>query len=237
MKKKQGEQEAKQILEVKGFVFDSSYCDDNSKESMPDLRFANGRYLEVTHTLHNHEIVRSINKFHQKSIDEQLQIMTDAKEAYDRITKNDYPQTLDGLTDEGLKQFKKDAKIVRNHFGIDISDLTKRSEFNCDSPIIESSTDNIIHEIREKAQKYSKGDTDLFIFILEDEYECLCDLLKTRNWNSCYDSFMNAVMTSPFNVVYLCVWDFEAQTYNIENPILLKFETFSDDNKLSLSQL
>lgn len=236
MKKKQGEQEAKQILEVKGFVFDSSYCDDNSKESMPDLRFANGRYLEVTHTLHNHEIVRSINKFHQKSIDEQLQIMTDAKEAYDRITKNDYPQTLDGLTDKGLKQFKKDAKIVRNHFGIDVSDLTKRSEFNCDSPIIESSTDNIIHEIREKAQKYSKGDTDLFIFILDDEYNCLCYLLKTGTWNGCYNAFMRSVIISPFNVVYLCVWNFKAQTYNIENPILLKFETVSDD-KLSFSHL
>ncbi|MCH5200990.1 MAG: hypothetical protein J1F60_08530 [Oscillospiraceae bacterium] len=235
MKQKQGEKEAKSILQSKGFEFDDTYYDDNSKNSMPDLRFVNGRYLEVTHTLHNHNIC-SPNNYCRKSIEEQLQIANDAEKALDRITARKYPRTSDELTDGGMTQFESDKITVKNHFGVDVSDFTKHSEFNCDIPIVESSTDNIIREIGEKASKHSKGDTDLFIFILEDEYNCLCDLLETKNWNGCYNSFMNSVIKSPFDVVYLCVWNFESQTYNTENPILLKFET-SSEQKLIYSRL
>ena len=235
MKQKRGEKEAKSILQSKGFEFDDTYYDDNSKDSMPDLRFVNGRYLEVTHTLHNHSVC-SLNNYCRKSIEEQLQIANYTEKALDRITSRKYPRTFDELTDGGMTQFESDKITVKNHFGVDVSDFTKHSEFKCNVLIVESSTDNIIREIKEKASKHSKGDTDLFIFILEDEYNCLCDLLETEKWNGCYNSFMNSVIKSPFDIVYLCVWNFESQTYNTENPILLKFET-SSEQKLIYSRL
>ncbi len=238
MKQKQGEQKAKSILHSKGIEFDDTYFDNNSRKSMPDLRMTNGRYLEVTHTLHNHNIFRKFNDFQRKSTGEQLQIMIEARNAYERIRKCDYPMTPDGegVTEEGFKHLQKDAKIVKKHFGMDISDFTKHSEFKCDVPAIECSTDNIIREIEEKASKYPNGDTDLFVFILESECECLCDLLSTGTWNGYYHGFMRSILLSPFKIVYLCVWDFESQTYNKETPRLLKFETISND-KLTYSQL
>lgn len=49
---KKGEFEAKSILEKLGVQFDESYYDDNSRNSMADFKYKNGRFLEVTHTRH-----------------------------------------------------------------------------------------------------------------------------------------------------------------------------------------
>ena len=218
---KKGEAEAIQILKLKGIVFDENYCDDNSKNSMPDLRYKDGRFLEVTHTYHNNSIVIKSNKFHQKSIKEQLEISTKAGEAYDRLIRLGYPQN-----EEVQKRYKTDANLLKSHFGLDVNDMTKNpSEFNCDSPIIVCSTDNIIYEIIEdKGKKHSSGDTDLFVFVLEDEYESIKYLLtKGSHQNGCYTYFMNNILNSPFPTIYICVWDFDNQKYIIENPILLKF--------------
>ena len=47
---KQGELEAKLILERKGIVFDETHQDDGSEHSLPDLKYLGvDRYLEVTH--------------------------------------------------------------------------------------------------------------------------------------------------------------------------------------------
>lgn len=224
---KKGEREAKQILQSKGFEFDELYIDDNSKPSMPDLRFKNGRYLEVTHTLHNHGNITHLNKYHQKSTDEQLRIAKEAKAAYDRIKTKGYPYTLDGLTTEGLKQYKRDRILVKEHYGLDVADGTRTEK--CDHPAIVSSVDNILREItKDKASKHPNSDTDLFIFILEDEYRCFCELIKSKSYNMYYDTFMNCIIKSPFKCVYLCVWDFESQSYNIENPVLIKMEKVSE---------
>lgn len=223
IKRKRGEAEAMQILQAKGILFDEKYNDEGKENSKPDLRYADGRYLEVTHTLHNHSTVCNLNRFQRKDIEEQLQIMSAAKEANDRNRKRNYPMTLEGLTDEGKEQFKRDVKVVRDHYGMDISDFTKHSEFNCDVPVIECSTDNIIRQVREKALKHTNGDTDLFVFILEDEYRCLCYLLETGTWNGCYNAFLNALFASLFPTIYICVWDFHNQKYDVENPKLLKF--------------
>ena len=223
---KKGESEAMQILKSKGIIFDESYCDDNSKESMPDLRYADGRFLEVTHTNHNNGIVTTPNKFNQKSIREQLKISEQAGKAYDRVNNFKYPKNEKGvITLEGKNLFQSDYKILKNHFGFDMKDTTKpTSEFNCDVPVIYCSSDNIIHEIvSDKGKKYSNRDVDLFIFILEGEYESVQYLLRTGYQNGCYMSFMHNIMCSPFQTIYLCVWDFKNQTYIITNPILLKF--------------
>ena len=224
---KKGELQAKQILQAKGFEFDETYIDNNSQPSMPDPNLKNGRYLEVTHTLHNHGYITHLNKLHKKSIEEQLRIMKEAKAAYDRIRTKGYPHTLDGLTDEGLKQFRRDRKLVKANMGLDVSDGTRTEK--CDIPVIESSVDNIIREVtKDKAPKYSNGETDLFIFVLEDELRCFYELIKSKNYNVCYDTFMNHVIQSPFKCIYLCVWDFESHSYNTQNPILVKMETLSE---------
>lgn len=56
LKRKKGEQKAITILENLGIEIDRNYHDDNSQQSMPDIRCINGRYIEVTHTLHNNSI-------------------------------------------------------------------------------------------------------------------------------------------------------------------------------------
>lgn len=157
---KQGEQEAKMILVRKGVAFDDNYHDDNSRPSMPDFKYLDEeRFLEVTHTLHNNAIITHINRFHRKSTAEQLEIMEKARNVYDRIHEYRYPDT-----EEGMVQYRCDLKLVKSHMGYDPTKWVfgeKLSEFDCDSPIIECSTENILREVREKGEKHKSGNTDL----------------------------------------------------------------------------
>ena len=220
---KQGEKEAKEILERKGIAFDETHHDDGSKHSLPDLKYlGEERFLEVTHTRHNNAIVTRINQFHRKSTNEQLEIMEKARNAYDRIHEGCYPNT-----EEGIAQYKRDLKLVKSHMGYDPTkwDFSEKfSEFDCDTPIIECSTDNILREVREKGEKHKSGNTDLFIFVLEDEFRVMMDLLRSGPQNGCYTAFFNSILSSPFPVVYVCAWNWEAQTYEIANPRIMKFE-------------
>lgn len=84
---KKGEKEAREILERKGIKFDNSYYDDNVGESKADLRYENGRFLEVTHTRHNNSIYYSPNKFSKKQLNEKMQLLHKVNNAYDRIKK------------------------------------------------------------------------------------------------------------------------------------------------------
>ena len=108
---KQGEQQAKEILERKGIAFDETHHDDGSKHSLPDLKYlGEDRYLEVTHTWHNNKIAKEPNQFHMKSTVEQLEIMENAHAAYERIRSLSYP-----LTEAGHAQYQRDLKIVKSH--------------------------------------------------------------------------------------------------------------------------
>lgn len=218
---KHGELETKTILERKGIAFDESYYDDNSSDSMPDFKYLDeNQYLEVTHTVHNNAIATHQNRFNRKCIAEQLAIMEQASAAKNRLFHYDYPQTQ-----KGQAQFEKDRKLLKSHLGYDVTKLDNQfSEFDCDLPIIECSTDNILQKLREKGKKHNKGDTDLFIFVLEDEFEVMIYLIESGNQNTCYTSFFNTMLQSPFSVVYVCVWCFESQTYETENPTIMKFE-------------
>ena len=100
---KPGEIEAKLILEHLGISFDSSYYDRNLGHSMADLKTTNGRYIEVTHTNHNKQIVISGNEFSKMSVSERISKMEDAHAAYIRLQQKDY------------YQFK--GKNPDNHFG------------------------------------------------------------------------------------------------------------------------
>jgi hypothetical protein len=61
--RKKGESEAIIILENIGIEIDRDYYDDNSHKSMPDIRCKDGRYIEVTHTLHNNAIPTTLSRF------------------------------------------------------------------------------------------------------------------------------------------------------------------------------
>lgn len=224
---KKGEQEAKTILQNEGIIFDEKYYDNNSEEKMPDLKEKDGKFWEVTHTNHNDSVALKMNKFQRKSIDEKNRIINKACESYDRIVKNKYPRSNGKLTADGQKQYEKDLKIVSEYFGIDIKAKAEQREFKCDNPIIEWSVDNIIYAINKKARLHPQNDTNLFVFISQEENELLVDLLESNKNNIYYTSFENCILNSPFDIVYLCVRDFYEQRYDLDKPILYKFVAVS----------
>lgn len=220
---KQGEQQAKEILERKGIAFDETHHDNGSKHSLPDLKYlGEERYLEVTHTLHNNKIAVEPNDYYMKSTSEQQEIEEKAFAAYNRIRHIGYPNT-----EEGKAQYKRDLKLVKSHYGYDPTkiDFSEQfSEFKCDRPTIECDPDNIIREVRSKEKTHNSGNTDLFIFVLEDEFRVMMDLLHSGQHNGCYAAFFNPILRSPFPVVYVCAWNWEAQTYEVDDPLIMKFE-------------
>ena len=227
-KMKDGEQAAKMILQNEGIVFDEGYYDDNSESKMPDFKEKDGKYWEVTHTNHNNSIPNKMNRFHKKNTVDKCKIINAAYESFERIRIKNYPQESGKLTPEGQKQFAFDAKNIKEHYGIDIKNKSQYSEFKCDNPIIEMSVDNIIDAINRKAELHPQNDTNLFVFISQEENELLVDLLESNKNNGYYISFMNCILNSPFDIVYLCVWDFYKQNYDYSNPILHKFVTLPD---------
>lgn len=227
-KRKQGENEALRILKSKGITFNELYFDDGQAgRSLPDLQYTDGRYLEITHTLHNNELTKpKLRQFNKMPIQQQFEIAQKASDAYKRMRNKDYPTNpgmVGALTKEGSEQFARDRKLVDKHFGGYDKRTGRRSEFNCDIPIIEYSSDNILREIIEKGGKHPAEDTDLFIFATEDEFKSMMHLIETQRYNASYSSFMQTINSSPFKIVYVCVWLFEKQMYVIDNPTLMKF--------------
>lgn len=222
---KPGEREAKEILEKKGIVFNEEYYDDNSKKSMPDFMYRDGGFLEITHTKHNSAIVKCVNKFYQKTIDEQLEIMQQVKEACDRYRSENYSKDeKEKLTTEGRAQFVKDKKLLKSHYGEKLG-----SEFKCNQPGIICSVDNIIREIEnDKGRKNYPSNTDLFIFALEEEVLIMLELLEQSKWNGASREIIKTVIESPFPTIYVCVWDFYNQQYEIDNPLLVRLQKTED---------
>lgn len=229
---KPGEIEAKLILEHLGISFDSSYYDCNPGHSMADLKTTDGRYIEVTHTTHNKQIVIDGNEFSKMSVSERISIMEDAHAAYIRLQQKDYEKDSKGeLTHTALSQCKKDVKLIESHYGI--ASNGESTEFKCDLPVIEHSVDNILHEIVEdKGKKYTDGKTDLFIFVTEDEYRNFTQLLSEKGWNGSFSSFAKSVAKSRFDKIYICRWKFEdkQQRYITEKSTLIKIEKHSDES-------
>ncbi len=109
-KRKQGEEEAMRILKAKGISFNEKHNDEGDKGySVPDLQYSDGRYLEVTHTLHNNGLIKSVPRnYCKKSLEEQYEIAKEAREAYERIRSLDYTfkdEQAGRLTTEGTAQF------------------------------------------------------------------------------------------------------------------------------------
>lgn len=244
LKRKKGEQEAITILENLGIEIDRSYYDDNSQQSMPDIRCKDGRYIEITHTFHNNAIPKGISKFDQLQPGEtwsgytqrRMDVEIECSLALDRIHKIDYEE--DGkskLTPAGQAQFIKDAKFLKEHLGYDVMemDFDKRfSEFKCNHSTIQFSTDNILREItKDKGKKYPGGDVELFIFATDEEFRLMKELIPQRTWNGTASGFLNQILKSPFQKIYICEWCFERQEYNTDNPQLIIFYKYGDGLK------
>ena len=106
----------------------------------------------------------------------------DCRDGFDRVEKLDYECSENGcLTTDAIKKFNKDCDLLKNHMGYDPreSDPRKRnSEFKCDRPFFDFSIDNILYEISDdKGKKHSSGDTDLFLFVTEEEFKILFKML------------------------------------------------------------
>ena len=247
-KRKTGEQEAITILENLGIEIDKDYYDDNSQKNMPDIKYKDDdRYIEITHTLHNNAIPEHIRKFDQPQRGEtwndytqrHLDMGIKCNLAYNRIRKRDYEKDDKGnFTPKGQSLFKKDAKLLKNHMGYDVTqmDIAKQfSEFNCDRPIMRFSTDNILREItKDKGKKYPNGNVDLFIFATDGEFRLIKELVRQKKWNGAAKQFLNQILLSPFPTIYVCEWCFEAQSYNINNPQLMIFRKQGEGLKIEL---
>lgn len=223
---KNGESEAKKILEKLGIEFDNEYCDDNSGKSMPDLRYKNGRYLEITHTKHNNSLFKPVGRFWKKPIEEQLKISHRVSEALTRFKNLNYERIDGRLTESGLKQYRSDCRLMKDHLGYDPTSFNNPfSEFKCDIPMIYFSADNILDEItKDKGEKYPNGDTDLFVFVTEEEFDFLFQLLSESSWNGTAIEFIKSILKSPFPVIYICIWNIRKQEYEIDNPVIKKLE-------------
>ena len=220
MNRKKGETEAMQILKAKGILFDESYCDTGYEKSKPDLRYSDGGFLEVTHTVHNDAIAdpRKLNNYARKDPEEKRKAEEEVSKALDRV--RNYPQAYSlGNGDT----FEKDQKIIDNHYGKYDPKSGRRSEFKCDLPIVEGSSDNIIETIKKKSLTHPNADTDLFIFVLEGEFDSMMYLIESLSYNGNSHFFMKTIMDSPFQTIYICKWNYEWQEYVLKNPTLIKF--------------
>lgn len=244
LKRKKGEQEAITILENLGIEIDRSYYDDNSHKSMPDVRCKDGRYIEITHTFHNNAIPKGISKFDQLQPGEtwrgytqrHLDVEIECSHAIKRIHNLDYEKDdMWKLTPAGKARFKKDAKFLKEHLGYDVMEMDfdkQFSEFKCDHPTIQFSTDNILREItKDKGKKYPGGDVELFIFATDEEFRLMKELIPQRTWNGTASGFLNQILKSPFQKIYICEWCFERQEYNTDNPQLIIFYKYGDGLK------
>lgn len=226
MKNKGGESEAITILENKGYEFDHSYQDDNSKDSMPDFKYKDGRYLEITHTIHNYKAINNdyINKFSHKSVKEQLEKLNHIEKMSD-IVNNSVARS-----DSAIKEYQK---IALEAYGYDI----KTGKFNerkmNDIPLLEHSDSKVIEAINIKGQKHSDKEIDLFIFVTDDEYKIVSELWHQRHLNGCAINLFNYILNSPFFKIYLCVWDYHANKYETEKPQMIIFK--KDSNRKSLN--
>ena len=234
--RKKGEQEAITILESLGIGIDKTYHDDNSHDSMPDIRCKDGRYIEVTHTYHNNAIPIGPSKFDQIQpgedceayLQRRLKVEDECGRAIKRCQNLDYEKDDKGIvTPAGQNQYKKDAKLIKEHLGFDVMerDFSKQhSEFKCDHPSMEFSTDNILREVsKDKGAKYPDGTVDLFIFVTSEEYRLMKALIPQQNWNGMASVFLKQIYLSPFPKVYVCEWYFMKQEYNTESPQLTVF--------------
>ncbi len=247
-RRKNGEQEAMDILKTIGIIIDDTYRDDNSKPGMPDLRYADdsARYVEVTHTKHDNSIFFKKRDFYKRKDGESIQEYNNrlyeteirCSVALDRLRFLAYEHSVEGkLTQEARRIYNADLKILKEHLGYDPTQKemsNKYSETNCDSPTILYTTDSILREIEEdKGPKHQSGNTDLFIYVTGEEYDLMLELLASSIYNRTSQIFLERVYESPFHMIYVCEWNMRERVYNVNAPKLTRFYKNTDNGTIS----
>lgn len=208
---KKTEKIAKAILEKRGKVFNDTYFDDGSSESMPDLRYANGGFVEITQTNHNNGLFcddEDTEKAYKKEMKRQEVLDKLDLGAYRRYKTNDYP---DGC---GHHSRSSDEKILREAYGWNKDTQTFGSEFGSLLSVAEFSVDNISKVINRKHKKHKKHkDIELFVFVAEEEFDMFEEVNKNSQWSSMDKNFLEEIYDTCFKKIYLSVYNLEKQDY------------------------
>lgn len=219
---KKTEKIAKTILEKRGKVFDDTYFDDGSSESMPDLKYANGRFVEITQTNHNNGLFcddEDTEKTYKKEMKRQEVLDKLDLGAYRRHKTNDYP---DGCG----HSCSSDEKILKEAYGWNKDTQTFGSEFGSLLPVVEYSVDNILKVIKRKHKKHEDKDIELFVFVAEEEFDMFEEVNKNSQWSSMDKNFLEEIYDTCFKKIYLSVYNLEKQdyTYNKDKFIEINCE-------------
>ena len=203
-KYKQGEQEAKDIMQNLFGIF-LQHNDDNSQNHMPDFKISDDYYFEVTHTHHNYD--DKPTKYERNLTLEQF--CNDANRLSEAINRYISPK---GCYDNNKDLLHKDIELIKEFYG-------GENKVNHRTYCFDEK--NISDVIKEKSLKY-KGlkNIDLFVFVPDAEMKCV--------FRNGYNSIQKAIINSPFQKVYLCRFEFlkgfPKCRYNTINPTILLFE-------------
>lgn len=219
---KKTEKIAKTILEKRGKVFNETYFDDGSSESMPDLKYVNGRFVEITQTNHNNGLFCDDEDAHKRAMKRQKSLDKLDPEAYRRYMTNDYP---DGC---GHSR-SSDEKILKETYGWNEDTQTFGSEFGSLLSTIEYSVQNISKVIKRKHKKHKKHkdkDIELFVFVAEEEFDMFEEVIENSQWNSTDKKILEEICDTCFKRIYLSVYNLEKQdyTYNEDKFIEINCE-------------
>lgn len=199
---KRGELAAKMALEKIGYQFDETYADDGSEKGdrKPDLKYADGRFVEVTHTKHPTLFAES-SEYFAVSFTKRKELQMKYSESLKRFFSDDYPRS-----GRGRQLESDDKKVIASFLGLG----EDASEADLSSIIY--SKDNIIEVIREKSEKHKGKDIDLFIFVTPEEYEEVEFIARCNEMvieEKYYDLLWFVIKNSAFYRVFICKLDFK----------------------------
>lgn len=62
----------------------------------------------------------------------------------------------------------------------------------------------------------------------KEEYAYFFKIFRELQWNRYAVGRFNALLDSPFQVIYVCIWDIIHQKYEVEKPVVRKLEKIPD---------
>lgn len=201
-KYKEGELEAKEILESEGYIFNNDYYDDNSEENMPDFQLKDDSFIEVTHTDHEYSLSKYQKNLNKLSLEERYRKSLETNEIYDILLELSYRGGREGLSIEENKLFEKMVKKYRLRTGIDFC-TGEHFERNVDEPVLTFSIKNITNQIIKKGVKHKGKNISLFIFVDEAEYGILAEVTSSNIFRSDYEKLKRVINNSCFNKVWI----------------------------------
>lgn len=199
---KMGECAAKTVMRKIGFEFDDSYADDGTikGDRKPDLKYADGRYLEVTHTKHP-TLFSDSSEYFSVCLDKKKELQSKYSESLKRFFSNAYPRS-----GRGRQQEADDKKVIASFLGLG------ENASEADLSAIIYSKENIIDVIREKSEKHNGKDIDLFIFVTPEEFEEVEFIVRCNEMvieEKYYDLLWFVIKNSVFYRVFICELDFK----------------------------